>query len=76
MAELGYMSAGPTIGDFMGSIAAAIISDPLIKFIARRNNGIYEPEYRFVLMAPEMVLSAISYILFWMLIGQGQTAAL
>ncbi|CAG8909738.1 unnamed protein product [Penicillium egyptiacum] len=72
-AELGYMSSGPALGGFVGSIAAAIISDPLIKFMARRNKGIYEPEYRLVLMIPAMVLSAISYFLFGALIEHRQT---
>lgn len=34
----------------MATVLLAVIYDPVIKALARRNNGIYEPEYRLVMM--------------------------
>ena len=44
----GYLSFSPFIGGALGTIILGAMSDPLIKWCARRNNGIYEPEYRLV----------------------------
>jgi hypothetical protein len=74
-AQLGYLSAGPTVGGLLGSIAAAAISDPFIKFMARRNKGVYEPEYRLVLIIPAFVLSTIGYFLFGALVEAGKSPA-
>jgi hypothetical protein len=36
----GYIGAGPFIGGMVGSIFVGWLSDPVIKRIARRNNGV------------------------------------
>ncbi|KAH7161031.1 major facilitator superfamily domain-containing protein [Dactylonectria macrodidyma] len=71
--QLGYFSAGPTVGGFLGALIAGLISDPLIKFCSRRNQGVYEPEFRLFLIMPGFVCSAISYFLFGYLIEQGKS---
>lgn len=71
--ELGYLSAGPTVGGFLGALIAGLVSDPMIKLCSRRNRGIYEPEFRLFLIIPALVLSAISYFLFGYLIEQGKS---
>lgn len=71
--QLGYFSAGPTVGGFLGALIAGLISDPMIKYFSRRNQGIYEPEFRLFLIVPAFVLSAISYFLFGYLIEQGKS---
>jgi MFS family permease len=43
---IGYLSLGPFIGGLLAVIFFAVITDPLIMFMTRRNKGIYEPEYR------------------------------
>lgn len=45
---IGYLSLGPFIGGMLGMIVAGSMADPTIKFMARRNHGIYEPEYRLI----------------------------
>ncbi|KAK3312729.1 major facilitator superfamily domain-containing protein [Apodospora peruviana] len=62
--QLGYMSAGPTVGGSLGSVFAGLMSDPLIKYMSRKNGGVYEPEFRLLLIVPAVVLSAIAYFLF------------
>ncbi|KPI43978.1 putative MFS-type transporter [Cyphellophora attinorum] len=46
IAQQGYMSAGPIVGGLLGCIACGLICDPLARSFARRNSGIYEPEFR------------------------------
>lgn len=45
-AGVGYLSLGPFIGATIGSIIMSLINDPIIKWCARENKGVYEPEYR------------------------------
>jgi hypothetical protein len=42
-ADIGYMSAGPFIGGCLGAFLCVITSGPYIKWITRKNKGIYEP---------------------------------
>lgn len=39
-AQIGYLGAGPFIGGMIGSILVAAASDPVIKLMTKRNNGI------------------------------------
>jgi hypothetical protein len=43
------------------NVIAGWSSDKLITFIARRNKGIYEPEYRLWLMVPAVFFSTLSF---------------
>lgn len=45
-AGVGYLSLGPFIGATIGSIVMALVNDPIIKWCAVKNKGVYEPEYR------------------------------
>ncbi|KAF9891622.1 hypothetical protein FE257_003633 [Aspergillus nanangensis] len=62
--EIGYMSSGPVIGGTLGSIVCGLISDPIAMALARKNNGIYEAEFRLVLLVPMMVTGVIGWFLF------------
>jgi MFS family permease len=44
-ASVGYMSVGPFIGGLIGAIFSLLISEPLVKTMAKRNKGVYEPEF-------------------------------
>ncbi|KAJ5727517.1 MFS general substrate transporter [Penicillium malachiteum] len=46
---IGNLSIGPFLGGLLGLLLLGAINDPLIKFISRRNHGVYEPEYRLLL---------------------------
>lgn len=58
------MSAGPAVGGLLGSIAAGAMSDPIIEWASRRNKGVYEPEFRLMLIIPALITSAIGYFPF------------
>lgn len=45
--QIGLMSLAPFIGSTIGSIIVGPLSDYVVLFLSRRNNGIYEPEMRF-----------------------------
>ncbi|OAG45082.1 hypothetical protein AYO21_00430 [Fonsecaea monophora] len=57
-AQVGYAGTGPFIGGLLASVVTAAAGDNLIKYIARRNRGVYEPEFRLLFM----VLAAITAV--------------
>ncbi|KAI5289593.1 hypothetical protein KEM52_000730 [Ascosphaera acerosa] len=57
--KVGYMYSGAFIGSLGGLVVAAITADPLSTWMARRNNGIYEPEFRIILVIPQLIFAAI-----------------
>jgi MFS family permease len=73
-AQLGYLSAGPVVGGTLGCLFVGWISDPIVKLIARKNGGVYEPEFRLVLVLGLFIFSALGYFLFGNLIVEGKSA--
>ncbi|KZM23094.1 uncharacterized protein EKO05_0008321 [Ascochyta rabiei] len=67
--ETGYMYTGAFIGAILGFLLTGLISDPSAKLLTRWNNGVYEPEFRMVLVIPQMVLGGAG------LYGFGWTAS-
>lgn len=53
--KTGYAYAGPFIGAVAGFLVAGGLADWSAKFMTRRNNGIYEPEFRILLVIPQLV---------------------
>lgn len=49
-AGVGCLSLGPFAGGVVASLFLGIVLDPLIKWFSAKNKGIYEPEYRLVIM--------------------------
>lgn len=50
--QIGLMSLAPFIGDTLGALVAGPVSDWLVLKLAKRNNGIYEPEMRLWVLVP------------------------
>ena len=46
----GYMYTGPFIGAVLGFLLAGLLADWSAKIMIRRNRGIYEPEFRIILV--------------------------
>ena len=57
--KTGYIYTGPFIGAVLGFILAGVISDRLTKWMIRKNNGVYEPEFRIVLVIPQMITGCV-----------------
>ena len=45
-AGIGNLSLGPFLGGAIGSLLAGLLMDPLSLWLVKKNNGIYEPEFR------------------------------
>ncbi|KAI9818152.1 MAG: hypothetical protein M1827_000777 [Pycnora praestabilis] len=53
--KTGYMYTGPFIGAFLGLFISGLLADWSARFLTRRNKGIYEPEFRILLVIPQLI---------------------
>lgn len=67
--KAGYTYTGPFIGAICGFIIAGLLADSSVKWMTKRNKGIYEPEFRILLVIPMMIIGCIG------LYGFGFTAS-
>lgn len=61
---VGVMNVATLIGAVLGCIMSGVLSDKHVLWIARRNNGVYEPEYRLWLLFITMIISPLGLLLF------------
>ncbi|KAF2480965.1 major facilitator superfamily domain-containing protein [Neohortaea acidophila] len=54
-AQTGYLYTGAFIGALLGFVLAGLLSDSSAKFLTKRNGGIYEPEFRMILVIPQLI---------------------
>jgi hypothetical protein len=73
--HIGYMNAGNVVGGLIGCIVAGGLSDPVVKWLSKKNKGIYEPEFRLVLLVPWAIFTAISFFLFGWMCEKGSSPA-
>lgn len=50
--QTGLIYISPFVGGILGTAVAGKVSDVVVKRMARRNGGLYEPEFRLVMAAP------------------------
>ena len=60
--ETGYMYTGAFIGALLGFLLSGLISDSSAKILTRWNNGVYEPEFRLVLVIPQIIFGGAGII--------------
>jgi MFS family permease len=72
-AQVGLMSLPPLIGNIIGTLVGAPITDRLILYLARKNKGIYEPEMRLWLLLVFAPLFPAGLILFGYALGLGMS---
>lgn len=65
----GYAYTGAFIGAVLGFFIAGGLADWSAKYMTRKNGGIYEPEFRIVLVIPQMIFGVMG------LYGFGATAS-
>jgi len=75
-AQVGYTGAGSFVGGMVGSILMAVLGDSVIKYMTRKNKGVYEPEFRLVFMAPAAVACGLGMFLFGYTLSIGASAEL
>lgn len=71
-AQVGYLYAGPAVGGFLGVLFMASMSDRLSLWVAHKNNGIYEPEFRIYPLVLAFISGAIGLFLFGNMIELGK----
>jgi MFS family permease len=57
--QVGLVYISPFIGGILGTAVAGKISDIVVRFMARKNDGVYEPEYRLVMAVPIAITTTI-----------------
>ena len=53
--QTGYMYTGAFIGALLGFVFSGILTDWSARHMTQRNKGIYEPEFRIVLVIPQLI---------------------
>lgn len=57
--SMGLVYISPFVGGILGTVVAGRVSDLIVKFMTKRNGGIYEPEFRLVMAIPVAISTAI-----------------
>ncbi|OQE01728.1 hypothetical protein PENVUL_c041G00465 [Penicillium vulpinum] len=57
--QTGYLYTGAFIGSIVGLILSALLSDSINKLMIRLNCGKYEPEFRILLVIPQLIFCGI-----------------
>jgi hypothetical protein len=57
--QTGLVYVSPFVGGVLGTGVAGKISDIIVKIMAARNGGLYEPEFRLIMAAPILVTTCI-----------------
>ena len=55
----GLIYLSPFVGGILGTAVAGKVSDIVVRFMAGRNGGVYEPEFRLVMALPVALANAI-----------------
>lgn len=55
----GLVYISPFVGGVLGTAVAGKVSDIIVRYMARRNGGVYEPEFRLVMGIPVALSTAI-----------------
>lgn len=50
--SVGLLYVAPFIGGVLGSSLSGKVSDLICQFMTRRNGGVFEPEFRLVMVIP------------------------
>ncbi|KAL6880977.1 major facilitator superfamily domain-containing protein [Trichoderma novae-zelandiae] len=57
--QAGLVYVSPFVGGILGTGVAGKISDVIVRAMARRNGGLYEPEFRLVMAIPILITTCI-----------------
>lgn len=67
--QTGLVYLSPFLGGILGTAVAGKCSDIIVRFLSRRNGGLYEPEFRLVMALPVVLSTCLG------LMGFGWSAA-
>ena len=57
--QTGLVYISPFVGGVLGTAVAGKVSDQVVRYMARRNGGVYEPEFRLVMGIPIALTTTI-----------------
>ncbi|KAL9595651.1 MAG: hypothetical protein Q9219_006319 [cf. Caloplaca sp. 3 TL-2023] len=57
--SVGLVYISPFIGGILGTAVAGKVSDLIVRFMSRRNGGVYEPEFRLVMTLPVAISTCV-----------------
>ena len=57
--QTGLVYVSPFVGGVLGTAVAGKVSDIIVRYMSRRNGGIYEPEFRLVMAIPVTISTCI-----------------
>ncbi|KAM0279666.1 hypothetical protein ACHAQH_004468 [Verticillium albo-atrum] len=57
--QTGLVYISPFVGGILGTAVAGKVSDIIVRAMARRNGGLYEPEFRLVMAIPILISTVI-----------------
>lgn len=60
----GLIYISPFVGGLLGSAVAGKVSDVIVRYMSRRNGGVYEPEFRLVMVVPIAITTAMGLMAF------------
>lgn len=66
--QAGLVYISPFVGGVLGTAVASKVSDIIVRYMSRRNGGVYEPEFRLVMAVPISIATCIG------LMGYGWSA--
>lgn len=64
--QTGYAYTGAFLGAVFGFLIAGALADWSAKYMTKKNNGIYEPEFRIILVIPQLIFGCSGLYLFGM----------
>ncbi|KAH8927395.1 MFS general substrate transporter [Atractiella rhizophila] len=73
---VGYMSIGPFIASILGAFVTGYLLDEASKWLARKNNGVFEPEFRkfrntrLILILPATLICLAGFLGWYGMIGK------
>ncbi|KAK0635971.1 major facilitator superfamily domain-containing protein [Bombardia bombarda] len=70
----GLVYIAPFIGGVLGTAVAGRASDLVVRAMARHNKGVYEPEFRLVMMLPVLIATVAGLMGFGWSVGGSTTA--
>lgn len=62
--QTGLVYISPFVGGLLGTAVAGKVSDVVVRYMARRNGGVYEPEFRLVMGIPIALATTIGLMAF------------
>jgi multidrug resistance protein len=57
--QVGLVYISPFVGGVLGTAVAGRVSDLVVRFMARKNDGVYEPEFRLLMALPIAISTTI-----------------